>query len=82
MALRTRFMHDGRFTTLAQVVGHYNTGLQPNVDLDPRLRQGPLGQPQRLGLSPVQVQQVVSFLNTLTDPTHTNAPKFKSPFVP
>ncbi len=82
VALRARFMHDGRFTTLAQVVGHYNSGIQPNVDLDPRLRQGPLGQPQQLGLSPVQVQQVVAFLNTLTDATHVNAPKFRSPFGP
>ena len=82
VALRTRFMHDGRFTTLAQVVGHYNTGLQPNVDLDPRLRQGPLSQPQRLGLTPIQVQQVVAFLNTLTDPAHANAARFKTPFGP
>jgi cytochrome c peroxidase len=79
VATRVRFMHDGRFTTLAQVVGHYNTGIQPNVDLDPRLR-GPGGQPQRLGLSPVQVQQIVAFMNTLTDNAHLTAAKFKTPF--
>ena len=43
------FMHDGRFTTLAQVIDHYDNGIQNGPALDNRLRQG--NQPQRLNLS-------------------------------
>ena len=79
--VRGRYMHDGRFTTLTQVVDHYNTGVKNNVDLDPRLRV-PGGQPQRLGLSPVQRAQIVAFLGALTDTAMLNAPKFLNPFAP
>ncbi|MBI3789754.1 MAG: c-type cytochrome [Gemmatimonadetes bacterium] len=81
VALRARFMHDGRFTTLTQVVNHYNSGLQANPDLDVRLR-APGGAPQRLGLTPTEVQQLVAFLGTLTDSTVITAPRFRSPFGP
>ena len=37
-AVRPRFMHDGRFTTLDQVVAFYDSGIQANPGLDPRLR--------------------------------------------
>jgi cytochrome c peroxidase len=81
VGLRSRFMHDGRFTTLAQVVNHYNSGIQDNPNLDPRLR-APNGQPQRLGLTPTEVAQLVSFMHALTDSTIVTAPRFKSPFGP
>jgi cytochrome c peroxidase len=51
VAVRAPFMHDGRFTTLNQVVEHYNAGVQNNPGLDPGLR-GPNGQPRRLNLTP------------------------------
>lgn len=31
-------MHDGRFSTLVQVVAFYNSGIQPGPNLDPRLQ--------------------------------------------
>ena len=82
VALRGRYMHDGRFTSLTQVVNHYNAGIKNNIDLDPRLRPPGGGPPQRLNLTPLQVQQLVAFLGTLTDSTMVNAAKFKSPFGP
>ncbi len=33
------FMHDGRFTTLEEVIEHYNSGVQTSQYLDNRLRQ-------------------------------------------
>lgn len=79
VALRTSFMHDGRFTTLRQVVDFYNTGVNAGPDLDNRLRN-PDGSPHRLNLSSVQVDAIVAFLNTLTDQVFITDPKFASPF--
>jgi plastocyanin len=81
VAVRPRFMHDGRFTSLDNVVAFYNAGVQPNPGLDPRLR-APDGSPRRLGLTAAQRAALVAFLNTLTDPEFLNAPRFASPFAP
>jgi len=58
------YMHDGRFTSLEQVLEHYNSGVKPTSNLDGMLQQG-----SKLGiaLSPTQKQQIISFLKTLTD---------------
>ena len=76
----TAFMHDGRFSTLAQVVDHYDAGIQNGPVLDNRLRPG--GTPLRLGLTPTQKQDLVAFLSTLADPTLAADPRFGSPFKP
>jgi cytochrome c peroxidase len=81
VAVRRRFMHDGRFTTLEQVVEFFNSGVQPNPDLDPRLR-GADGSPKRLGLSAGQRSALVAFLKTLTDSTFLSAPELANPFAP
>lgn len=75
---RTSFMHDGRFRTLDQVVEFYNSGIQNNPTLDPRLR-GPNG-PQRLNLNAAQKAQLVAYLRTLTDNQFLTNPKFANPF--
>jgi cytochrome c peroxidase len=79
-AVRHRFMHDGRFATLEQVVEFYDSGVQPNPDLDPRLRN-PDGSPRRLNLTAAQREALVAFLHTLTDSTFLRAPRFADPFV-
>jgi cytochrome c peroxidase len=73
------YMHDGRFTTLAQVVEHYVSGIQDGPALDQRLR-GPGGQPQRLQLSIDDKAALVAFLGTLTDNTVSSDKKFSDPF--
>ena len=79
VAVRPRFMHDGRFTSLAQVVEFYDHGVQPNPNLDRRLRN-PDGTPKRLNLTPAQKGALVAFLGTLTDSTFLTAPRFSNPF--
>ena len=74
------FMHDGRFTTLAQVIDHYDNGIQPGPALDNRLTQGN-GQPQRLNLSQTDKQALVDFLLTLNDDTLVTDPRFSDPFL-
>ncbi len=81
VAVRPRFMHDGRFTTLAQVIDFYDSGVQPNANLDPRLRAVD-GTPKRLGLSTADAAALVAFLNTLTDSAFLTDPRFASPFAP
>lgn len=72
-------MHDGRFSTLADVVEHYNSGVQDGPALDNRLR-GPSGAPQRLGLSAADKAALVSFMLTLNDTIFVNDPRFSNPF--
>lgn len=73
------YMHDGRFETLAHVVQHYDTGVQPHVNLDDRLKDAD-GQPQRLNLSTVDKQALLVFLSTLADPALLEDPRFADPF--
>ncbi len=76
----TFFMHDGRFTSLRQVVDHYSDGVQIGPALDNRLRQG--NAPQQLALSETDREALVDFMLTLTDETLENDPKFSDPFLP
>ena len=72
------YMHDGRFATLADVVDHYDRGVQDGPALDPRLREN--GRPRRLGLSAADRAALVAFLLTLNDRALTTDPRFGDPF--
>ncbi len=75
------YMHDGRFATLGQVVGHYARGIQDGPALDDRLR-GPGGKPQLLLLTSAQEGAIVAFLLTLSDNTLAKDRRFSDPFRP
>ena len=49
VAVRGRFMHDGRFSTLQEVIEFYNSGVQDNPSLDQSLSN-----PLQLSLSPLR----------------------------
>lgn len=53
------YMHDGRFRDLAAVVDHYNRGGVANAVADARIKP--------LGLSPAAVNDLIAFLEALTD---------------
>jgi cytochrome c peroxidase len=78
--LTAPYMHDGRFTTLEQVIEHYNSGVQAHPNLAPQLRDPVTGAPRRLNLTPDQKAALVAFLKTLTDRTITTDTKFSDPF--
>ncbi|MCA1963135.1 MAG: cytochrome C peroxidase [Prosthecobacter sp.] len=65
VALTAPYMHDGRFTTLEEVIEHYDHGVKPSATLDPNLakhlRHG------GLGLTVDEKAALVAFLKTLTD---------------
>jgi cytochrome c peroxidase len=73
------FMHDGRFSSLEEVVEHYSTGVQDGPGLDARLK-GADGLPLRPNLPPEDKAALVAFLHTLSDPVLAADPKFASPF--
>jgi cytochrome c peroxidase len=79
IAIRPPYMHDGRFNTLREVVEFYNSGVQPNPNLDMRLRDRDRG-PLRMNLSPAQIDALLSYLATFTDSTLLTAARFSDPF--
>lgn len=79
VAVRPQFMHDGRFTTLAEVIEFYNSGVQNNPNLDVRLRQG--RNPQRLNLTDAEKLALEAFMNTLTDQAFLSDERFSDPFA-
>jgi cytochrome c peroxidase len=84
--LTAPYMHDGRFSSLEEVVEHYNSGIQNHPNLDWRLRDfipGPVTgvfHPQRLNLNAQEKQALVAFLKTLSDETFIKDVKFSNPF--
>ncbi|MCA9715441.1 MAG: cytochrome-c peroxidase [Myxococcales bacterium] len=80
IALTAPYMHDGRFETLADVIEHYNSGIQAHPNLDPVLR-GPDNQPVQLNLTQAEKAALAAFLDTLTDDALLTDPKFSDPFV-
>ncbi|TXB62790.1 c-type cytochrome [Phaeodactylibacter luteus] len=80
IALTAPYMHDGRFSTLEEVVAHYNAGIQPHPNLGTALK-GPDGEPIRLNLSEEEQADLVNFLKTLTDTELAQDVKFSNPFL-
>jgi cytochrome c peroxidase len=78
VALRTEFMHDGRFKSLEEVIDHYDSGVKMNSEnLDPIMTKP--GKEYGLELTPLDKQDLINFLKTLTDTTFTNNPAFSKP---
>ena len=76
IAVTGPYMHDGRFSTLDEVLQFYNNGVEQSSTLAPQLQ----GAAQNgLGLSAQDRQDIVNFLNTLTDPTYLNNPDYSDP---
>jgi cytochrome c peroxidase len=70
------YMHDGRFTTLEEVVEHYNSGIHNSSTVDPTVLNT---QNTGLMLSSQDKADLVAFLKTLTDQSITTDPAFSDP---
>ena len=70
------YMHDGRFSTLEEVIEHYNFGGHDSPTIDPLMKYVNIG----LLLSPVEKAELKAFLLTLSDETFINNPNFSNPF--
>ena len=70
------YMHDGRFSTLAQVVNHYSVGLQDSPTIDPLMKSVDYG---GVNLNPTERGQLIFFLESLTDSSFITNPAFQEP---
>jgi cytochrome c peroxidase len=75
--LTSPYMHDGRFTSLEEVVEHYNLVVESSTIDGSFLQQTPNG---GLHLSSSDKAALVAFLKTLTDYTFINNPEYSNPF--
>lgn len=76
IAVSAPYMHDGRFSTLEQVLNHYNNGIENSATLDPGLRNAANN---GMGLSQQDRTDIINFLHTLTDFTYLNNPDYGAP---
>jgi cytochrome c peroxidase len=63
------YTHDGRIGAVRTMINHYRTGVRPGPTLDPLLANG-------IALTDSEVDDLVSFLRTLTDSSYLVNPRF------
>ncbi len=77
IAVTPPYMHDGRFQTLEEVVDHYNENVKNSSTVDPAL----LGTTATgLMLDDQEKEDLINFLNTLTDHTLLTNPAYSDPY--
>ena len=81
IALTAPYMHDGRFNSLEEVVEHYSEHVQHSTSLSAFLQnESNIKGALPVKLRPDEKKDLIAFLNTLTDSTFVNNPKFSNPF--
>lgn len=70
------YMHDGRFSSIDEVINHYSEGLQNSPTIDPLMKKVSQGGVQ---LSLQEKANLKAFLLTLTDEAFINNPNFSNP---
>ena len=68
------YMHDGRFTTLEEVINHYSEGLKLSSTIDPLMKKANQGGVQ---LSNKDKADLKAFLLSLSDTNFVNNPDFQ-----
>ena len=70
------YMHDGRFSTIDDVIEHYSSGVVVSPTIDPLMQHSSTG---GVGLSAIEKQDLKAFLLTLTDSSFVTNPDFQAP---
>ncbi len=71
------YMHDGRFSTLEEVIEHYNSGVHSDSpNLDSEMENAALG----LNLTEQEKIDLINFIKTFSDPEFISNPEFSDPF--
>ena len=76
IAVSSPYMHDGRFTTLDEVIDFYSEGVKDSENINPLMHHVMDGGVQ---LTDREKAQLKAFLNTLTDETFLNNPDYSEP---
>jgi len=77
VAVTAPYMHDGRFSTLEEVIDHYSDAVHGGPYVDPRMGSASRG---GANLSALEKRQLLQFLHTLTDTTFLSDNRFGDPF--
>ncbi|WMN11423.1 cytochrome c peroxidase [Marivirga salinae] len=85
IALTAPYMHDGRFESLEEVIEHYDNGIHQSSTLDILIIEGgnenqAPGERPQLFLTEQEKEDILAFLNMLTDEKFINNPQFSNPF--
>lgn len=70
--LTAPYMHDGRFSSLEDVMNHYNHGVKPGRNKDPLV--------SNLNITLDEQMAIIAFMKTLTDTSYLEIPEVLSPF--
>jgi len=70
------YMHDGRFSTLDEVINHYSFGLQNSSTIDPLMKNVDNG---GIALSPTEKTLLIKFLESLSDESYIINPDLQAP---
>jgi cytochrome c peroxidase len=70
-------MHDGRYSTLEEVVNFYSDGLIWSSTIDPMMKKAHQG---GVHLTAEEKLDLISFLKTFSDTSFINNPDFSNPF--
>ena len=70
--LTNPYGHDGRFTTISEVLAHYSRGIVQSPTLDSSLRKG-------IEITENDRFYLISFLSTLTDSSFVSNPLYSDP---
>jgi cytochrome c peroxidase len=84
--LTAPYMHDGRFTSLEQVLDHYDSGIKNSSTLSPLIveadnRGAAAAGRISLHLTAGEKSAIIAFLHTLTDRDFVTAERFSDPFA-
>ncbi|WP_052158310.1 cytochrome-c peroxidase [Lacinutrix jangbogonensis] len=74
LAYTAPYMHDGRFSSLDEVIAFYSAGLQPSPTIDPLMKNLDNGGVQ---ISDADKADLKTFLLSLSDPTFLTNPNFQ-----
>ena len=76
IAVSAPYMHDGRFSTLDEVIDFYSDGVKNSATISPLMHHVMQG---GVRLTDIEKAQLKAFLNTLTDQTFLNNPDYSEP---
>jgi cytochrome c peroxidase len=74
------YMHDGRFSTLADVIDHYSGNIKPHANLSFQLKNED-GSPKKMDISSSEKIALIAFLKTLESPEFLTSPMYSDPFA-
>lgn len=81
IALTAPYMHDGRFSTLSEVIDHYSAHIIQSKTLSPFLQSAPPDSPAQPRFSDQEKKDLLAFLRMLTDSAFITDPRFSDPFI-